>query len=253
MNFVIEQLSLLGLNGKEVRVFTTLSTFGRMNMTLLAQRAGLSRTTVDAIVRRLLKQGLIMQEKVAGHFEYKVELLEVSKQLQSLNRKLTVPNSTDEKIVTNAHNAVGETYYSIPSAFEYYKGERVRILMGQGDYGDKRATRRLSGYIGHVVRHRSKVEVVVSRHVAQVICAGGVKISKQVLPGCVTLTVVPTGHTTTHADILIFRDQVMIVDLLRGTIEHSVSAHLIEAMKHLFDIACEIGWSADLTEGWSKT
>jgi predicted transcriptional regulator len=253
MNFVIEQLSLLGLNGKEIRVFTTLSTFGRMTMTRLASRAGLSRTTVDAIVRRLIKQGLIFQEKVVGHFEYKVELAEVSKQLENLNFKLSTQNSSDEKNVTSVYSVLSEARYSVSSAFEYYKGERVRILMGQGDHGDKRAARRLSGYIGHVASQRSRLEVVVSRHVADVIRTENVRISNKALQNHVTLNIVPTSYTTTHADIFVFRDQVLTIDLLTGTIEHTVSTHIVDAMKHLVDIACEIGWSVELTTWLSKT
>ena len=250
MNFVIEQLSLLGLNGREVRVFTTLSTFGRMNMTLLASRAGLARTTVDAIVHRLVKQGLVFQEKIAGHFEYKVELAEVSNKLNSLHQKLSPSQYAQnfaEKNVKQAHRGSSETGWSIPSVFEFHRSERVRILIGQGAEGDKRATRRLCGYVGYAVRCESKLEVLVSRHIANLLHSGAVAIPSIPSADLVRLNVVPNSYSTTHADMLVFRDSAMVIDLLKGAIEDISSPNAVEALKHLLDIACETGWSVDLS------
>ncbi|MBP9760370.1 MAG: helix-turn-helix domain-containing protein [Candidatus Pacebacteria bacterium] len=88
MTVITDQLTFLGLKDREIRVFTALSTFGRMNMTKISSRAGLSRTTVDAIVRRLMGQGLVAQEKVSGHFEYAVKLHEVADRLDWIEKRL---------------------------------------------------------------------------------------------------------------------------------------------------------------------
>jgi DNA-binding Lrp family transcriptional regulator len=88
MQFVIDQLGLLGLNAREIRTFTTLATFGQMKVTIIARRANLPRTTVDAIVRRLEGQGVIESVLVKRHVEWRVDLEKVGILLNILRGKI---------------------------------------------------------------------------------------------------------------------------------------------------------------------
>lgn len=89
MQFIVDQLTLLGLNAREIRTFTTIATFGQMKTTMVARRANLSRTTVDAIVRRLEKQGIVESVVVTKHTEWRVDLERVSMLLNLLEIKIT--------------------------------------------------------------------------------------------------------------------------------------------------------------------
>lgn len=89
MQFVVDQLSLLGLNAREIRTFTTIATFGQMKVTVIARRANLSRTTVDAIVRRLERQGIVEPVSVSKHTEWRTDLERVGILLNLLKHKIT--------------------------------------------------------------------------------------------------------------------------------------------------------------------
>ncbi len=102
MEFVIDQLRLLGLNAREIKVFITLSTCGQCTMTRLAHRAGLPHTTVDAVVKRLHQQGLISRTLVGRHFEWSVDPEEVRERMRLLHGKFKTDNhkNTIEEQVT---------------------------------------------------------------------------------------------------------------------------------------------------------
>lgn len=119
MQFVIDQLGLLGLNAREIRTFTTLATFGQMKVTVIARRANLPRTTVDAIVRRLEEQGVIESTFVKKHTEWRVDLEKVGILLNILRSKMATSEhetnnfiDSDEffvrKVFGEEHNALKE-------------------------------------------------------------------------------------------------------------------------------------------------
>lgn len=59
MDEFIKNLELIGLRTREIKVLTTLHVFGPLSITQIGRRSKLSRTTVDAIVRRLHERGLV--------------------------------------------------------------------------------------------------------------------------------------------------------------------------------------------------
>ena len=109
--FVVDQLSLLGLNQREIKVFTLLATFGPLTVTKTAGRTGLPRTTVDAIVRRLEVSGLTSRIQVGKHWEWRVNLEEVTKKLSLLTTKLS-PLSPSEQTVPSRTVVSPETLIS---------------------------------------------------------------------------------------------------------------------------------------------
>lgn len=250
MAFVIEQLSLLGLNSREVRVFTTLSTLGRMNMTVLAKRAGLPRTTVDAIVRRLVKQGLIVQAQVGKRYEYLVALRDVSRQLDVLEHKLRPDESNLQSDISEIKNdetiVIKKTaIVSLPQLFKEHAGERVRMLVGKGKDGDEGSVERLFDYVDNASLENSKLELMVCRHVAQLVHEAP-RARPCMQRTDVHLNVVPAGFCSHHIDLVVFRTAVAVIDLLTGREDVVVNEQVIETMKHLLDIASEVGWSVDL-------
>jgi DNA-binding MarR family transcriptional regulator len=251
MGFVIEQLKLLGLNGREVRVFTTLSTFGRMNMTLLGSRAGLPRTTTDSIIRRLLKQGLVVSERVEGHKEYRVDLADVSDKLASLNKKIhsnDIPGeyTNDENNVTSlADSDRDHARRTLLQYFSHYQGERAQILLGIGA-GDEGSLKRFLLYVEHATAFHIKVEIIVCRRVLD-------RLTKSVhglhalTRGIVRLNIVPAGYCTNVNDMVLFRDRAVLVNPSLVSVDQITSPQTVEALRQLTAIACESGWSIDLS------
>lgn len=59
MDEFIKNLELIGLRKREIKVLTTLHIFGPLSITQLGAKSNLSRTTVDAIVRRLHERSFV--------------------------------------------------------------------------------------------------------------------------------------------------------------------------------------------------
>ena len=71
MQKFVDNLHVLGLRKKEIAVYSTLTIFGTLNVTKLAARARLSRTTVGVILKRLQGRGFVREVRIGGHNEWK--------------------------------------------------------------------------------------------------------------------------------------------------------------------------------------
>ncbi len=238
MGFVIDQLTLLGLNGREVRVFTALATFGQMNMTMLAARAGLPRTTVDAIVRRLLTQGLLVSKKVIGHTEYYVELSDVSHKLDSLIKKIspTAVQKNDEIIVNK--QSVDFNNLKNLEIFEESDGSRVGILQSRYTTPE-----RLVGYVTRAIARQCVIDLFAHKQALEGLC--------EILPrGSLVSTRhsfyrIPTMHCSTHADIILFHNKVCFLDPTHEDVESTQSGNVIAAIRNYMNVIKESGWRMD--------
>lgn len=171
MQFVIDQLGLLGLNAREIRTFTTLATFGQMKVTIIARRANLPRTTVDAIVRRLEAQGVTESILVNRHTEWRVDLERVGVLLNLLKQKMSVNEQNpkekidhDEffvkKIFGDEHNELKNTTaaHYVCAVYLTPKGILLSDLSGKGGVhiGHKPLRLKLSEVLPSILWHKGK-------------------------------------------------------------------------------------------------
>ncbi len=261
MSFLIEKLKFLGLNDREIRVFTAFATFGKMHMSKAASRAGLPRTTVDAIVRRLLEQGLVSKERVGGHYEYFVNSDDVADTLDWIEKRFR-PNTgaffneytesgedslikkSDEKIVTTAKNIE-----ILRSLSKEYSGDRVRLLFSKSNEEVSDCTKRLSRYLKISLELSFLLEVMVPAHVADALLYDStvpVPVPVPERADAVRLNIVPTLYSTALHDMFVFRDSVFLVTVHNGSVEHVTHPTIVDLTKHLVDMASEVGWSVDL-------
>ena len=247
MDFLVDKLQFLGLNEREIKVFTTLSTFGRMKMTKIASRSGLPRTTVDAIVRRLCEQGLVVQETVGKHFEYSVELNHVADTLDWLEKRLRsrgVESKNndiyDEKIVNKCSEE------SVKQAFSARAGDRCRILLARTYEGLDDAVNRFTEYVSYAVVTNTRLELLACSQVADTIQHNGIRGVELDDPNLIRLNVVPGTYCMFQTDTIIFPDRVLMRDIHSGGVQEVVDNGVVETMKHLLDIACETGWIVNL-------
>jgi DNA-binding MarR family transcriptional regulator len=146
MEFVINQLKLLDLNDREIKVFVSLITFGQMNMSDLSRKANLSRSTVQAVVGRLSEQGIVEARQVRKHKEYLVNTRQVTRKLSDLtlnlspDRKLEVLGSvsqggsqadlTDSCAGIHVLNGMHEVYSMYQELLECAKIDRIYAIQG---------------------------------------------------------------------------------------------------------------------------
>ena len=259
MTFLIEKLKFLGLNDNEVRVFTTLATFGQMNMTDTASRSGLPRTTVDAIVRRLIEQGLLISKQVDGHNEYFVSAEELADTLDWIekrfrpntgafyneyddNEKEKKENKNDEKIVIDQ-----KTLDEIKVFADAYKGDRVKMLLARGHTDMDVCIDRFIAYVETAIAHTFKFEVMLASTIADAILERREEIPLPEKSRYIRLNVVPARYSDATHDMFIFRNALYLLHADSGVRESIIHPTVVETSKHLIEIASETGWSVDLT------
>jgi hypothetical protein len=234
MDFLVDKLRFLGLNEREVKVFTTISAFGRMKMTKIAARSGLPRTTVDAIEK---------------HYEYSVELNRVADTLDWLENRLRPRNTLEKEIdtVNDEKIVINKDTYSIESSFKERSGDRTRILIARTPDGLDDAHRRINEYVGHAAATGTKLEMLVCSQVADAVQKRGVGTVTWKDPNLIRLNVVPAAYCAFHADTIIFPDRVLIRDIYSGAVQGIRGDAVVETMKHLLSIASETGWSVNVS------
>lgn len=245
MDFLTDQLQLFGLNDREVRVFTALATFGRMNMTAIASRSGLPRTTVDYIVRSLLKQKLVLREKVGGHYEYVVPLVDVAANLDSLEKKL-VPGggSVDSTEGPGVHATVG-AHAHVREAYGTHKGERVTLLLASLPTERDRFIA-LEHYFAYARQNETKLEILTSKDVADDMTVYAKEILALLCVPHIRINILPAAYCLPTVDVTAFRDMVLMIDHTREHVEHISGRLGVEAIKHLLFVARETAWSIDI-------
>jgi len=274
VDFVVDRLQFLGLNDREVRVFTALATFGRMNMTKVANRSSLPRTTVDAIIRRLVKQGLVSKEKVRGHYEYFVNTDEVANTLDWIEKRFRTDTNVDGEVdvrerMEHEENKVynekkilkqdegylvedlDEKELSFDTLALRHKGDRVRLLFSRGEKGKEERVLRFSKYAAIAIEHELKLEVLLDSTVAAALTE---EDSVPIPPrsDLIRLNIVPALYGAAVEDVFMFKDSLLLINTHRN-IRHKVEEReLVDLSKHLLEIACETGWSVDLTAWMNK-
>ncbi|KKS30037.1 MAG: hypothetical protein UU89_C0015G0012 [Parcubacteria group bacterium GW2011_GWC2_42_11] len=261
MDFVVDQFRFLGLNTREIRVFTVISTFGKMNMTKISSRSQLPRTTVDAIVRRLLKQGLISKEKMSGHFEYFVQPTEVADKLDLLEQKLRPKKPSEkQKVAENEQkfidekNVTGVNYIDLlDNAFQNHRGDRVRLMLSHVQReGEKSCVERLQMYTKLAVENQIKFDVLMSPRIADVVRGKKHLFEIYQVPLDVRLNIVPAFYSIMEHDVCMFRDTVMLIHPHKNITEKIDSLTHVDLCNHLLTVASEVGWSVDLATWLNK-
>jgi sugar-specific transcriptional regulator TrmB len=247
MPFVTEQLQLLGLNEREVKVFTTLAALGKMSMTTLASRAGLPRTTVDYIVRGLIDQGIVTREPAGKRFVYTVAVDDIADRLDDLEQKLRVNREAtphehnDENFVVSC---AGDIHSDIKDAFRAHEGERASLLLAHLSEGSERMLS-LEHYLTFARRYGLKLEVLTNTAVTDTISAYARDLLFLVSSYEVRLNILPKAFCIEGIDMIVFRDEVLAVHHPNGQLEKITGRLSLEAIKHLVLVARETAWSVD--------
>ncbi len=253
MDFVIDQLKFLGLDKKEIQVFTAISTFGRMNMTKISSRSGLPRTTVYDVVRRLLEQGLISKEKIKSHYEYSANLNEIADKLDWLEKRLRSNKCeidddneiedvrNDEKVVVNDN-----CYTEVGNSLSEHYGDRVRLVLSRGHSDVNICANRFSLYAEMAIKNNIKFEVLLCSKIADAVHTKGSEMPVPDDVNLVRLNIVPSAYCNAVTDIFLFRDKLILIDPVNKVAEHIDHKSIVELNKHLVNVACETGWSVNL-------
>ena len=264
MEFLVDQLKFLGLSDKEVRVFTALSTFGKMNMTKIAKRAGLARTTVDAIVRRLVEQGLVDQERVGGHQEYSVTAQKVADKLDWIERRFRPCGNADEDGVgpvedtpiVSAENLVVEPrvahvdtheamHEMVERAYVEHANERVTMLLSALVTPEKRM-HRLEHCLEYARASNIKLEILTTTDVSKDLSQYAKELLAKLMAYDLRVNFLPPSFFIEYTDLIAFRDLVIVIDHHTDVAERVEGERAVLVINHLMRVAREAGWGMDM-------
>jgi predicted transcriptional regulator len=268
MEFVVDQLRVLGLSDKEVRVFTALSTFGRMNITDTAKKSGLPRTTVDAMMRRLVEQGLVSRERVGGHYEYVVKLDEVAEKLDWVKRCLQgntcdvpareggAPNRASEQgaslvgVVNGVANAeridVHEGMHALlEKTFTAHKGDRA-LMLCSALITEKKRMERFEHCLSHAKNAELHMEILMTTDISEQLSQYAKELLVHLTAYDLRLNFLPASFCIEHTDLLAFRDVVVVVDHHAELTVRIESQRVVDIINHLLRVAREVGWGMDM-------
>lgn len=264
MEFLVDQLKFLGLSDKEVRVFTALSTFGKMNMTKIAKRAGLARTTVDAIVRRLVEQGLVDQERVGGHQEYSVTAQKVADKLDWIERRFRPCGNVggdgvgpvEDAPITSAENLVAEPrvaqvdthealHEMVERAYVERANERVTMLLSALVTPEKRM-RRFEHCLEYAHASNVKLEILTTTDVSRDLSQYATELLALLMAYDLRVNFLPPSFFIEYTDLIAFRDLVIVIDHHTDVAERVEGERAVLVINHLMRVAREAGWGMDM-------
>ncbi len=235
MDFVLDQLKFLGLNKNEVQVFTAIATFGRMNMTKISSYSNLPRTTVDAIVRRLVKQGLVFKKRIGKHNEYYVDLNEMANKLNWIEKRL---RSKKEEYVCNTKD-------ELKGVCSLHAGDRAHLLLSYGDGNLKKNVDRFVFYSKVIAENNMKFEVMLCSATANAVRDNKSSFTNTMHESLI-LNIVPTSYCNALTDVFVFRDKILLTNLDKKEVKIFDDKNIVELNKHLIKVASEVGWSISL-------
>lgn len=246
MAFVTDQLSLLGLNTREVRVFTALATFGPQKVSKVAARSGMPRTTADYILRSLVKQGIVTREKLKGRHQYRVDLNDVSLRLDALKERLGTPETqvnarSNEKTVTTSDEKI-----DVATLAKQYAGDRISILLGDvADTGVRLDV--LRAYVAAAAGCDVRAELFMSTHTSRLMREYSDLLHETAWMARTSLLVLPRFFLD-GIDVFLVRDAAYALRVGDATAEVVRGTHSLEAYKALVISAREAGWPFNPTE-----
>jgi predicted DNA-binding transcriptional regulator len=282
MAFLIDQFRFLGLNDNEVRVFTALSTFGQMNVTTIAKRAALPRTTVNSMMPRLVEQGLVNKVDVGKHHEYAVALADVADRLDQLEQRFrptaregrggpaTGPQACDDagqrtveiagaaqggpgsaSDLTEGHELMHEL---VARAFEAHHGERAMVLIAALATPEARM-QRLKHCLAAARAADMKLEMLTTTNVTAALSSYARELTALLGSYDLRLDFLPPAFCIERTDVVAFRDLVVVIDHSTDVAERIESAQAVAVIDHLLRVAREAGWGMDMSmwlEGVSR-
>jgi sugar-specific transcriptional regulator TrmB len=267
MEFVIDQLKLLDLNDREIKVFVSLVTFGQMNMSDLSRKANLSRSTVQAVVERLSEQGIVEARQVKKHKEYMVNVRQITRKLSDLTlnlsprRKLEISESVLQKSIQTSStvsctglrilSGMTEIYSLYQELLECAKTERICAV--QGYESAKRAlTDTPRNFLFEVHRVQKKrehiLEGIVSESALSLFDSCDIPTLESHLGRLTIIYTVPEEYLLSDMDIVISGKFVAIYSFENENGMKITDKNILRGMKDMYTLLTQSGKRIDLNE-----
>ena len=241
-----KDLKILGLKDKEKIIIQTLKDFGRLRPTDLAEKTGVKRTTVNFLLPKLLKQGLINKVKIKGHYEWLINNDDKINKLisnlygyfmtEDIAKMIHLPPDIGVEILKGKNN--------ILLAYEKVleTGYNSRVFAIQGNKSALAAKNLEKSYLSNIQNKFRQYKIIIEGVIGEKSLSYFKDLSPELLKiyenRLVIGYVAPDSLVDFDLDILIFKKMVVMINFekklvlrIKNEAIYSVVLNLFEALK----------------------
>lgn len=241
-----KDLKILGLKDKEKIIIQTLKDFGRLRPTDLAEKTGVKRTTVNFLLPKLLKQGLINKVKIKRHYEWLInDRDKINKLISNLYGYFMTEDITE---IINLPPDIGVEVFrgkkNILAAYEKVleAGYNSRVFAIQGNRSALAAKNLEKSYLNNIQNKFREYKIILEGIFGEKSLSYFKDLSLELLKiyenRLVVCYVAPDSLVDFDLDILIFKKMVIMINfeknlvlIIKNEAIYSVILNLFEALK----------------------
>lgn len=261
IRFIEKTLKQFGLADKEVKIVIILFGLGRTTVSALSRSAGLPRTTLYPLLEHLERRKLIHKIRVYNHNEWEAinpkafyqimkdgvdDLKDSLPMLEKMYSSLAEQSRFPEIIYYRSREGIKKAYESI---FGLKPTERAYFIEGNRSVETKVKFFKKNYILDWQETFKKKgiiLESVIGEQSLEILH----KMDKEILQAhagrMVIVSVLPDSLMDFDADIISFKDTVVIVIVSKDIAVFMHSREAAEAFKNLFLIARQVGKKVDL-------
>jgi len=244
MKLTQRQQSFLGLDPKSAKTLDALARAGSINVLALSKRVNLPRTTAGFLLKGLERRGLAERVRVANHHEWRQrDEAEISERIKETMRGLLPSASAGmiagKDLTIEVFNSGDNVTALAKRILTFSKNDRVYYI--QSLHSATHQMKTISGefmesYHRKIKEKKIVMETVCSRSILDIFKRLSVRELSSHYGRLIVAYVVPDRFIDFPADIMIYRDTVIIMDYERGTMTRIKNTLIAAIFLHLFEL-----------------
>lgn len=261
MERIEKTLGQFGLTAKEIKVFIALLKMGHVTVSALSRAVGLPRTTLYLLLESLEKREFIHKIRVHNHNEWEAidpkalyrrtrdntdDLKDSLPELEKIYGSSVGQSKPSEIIYYRSREGIKKAYEAI---FKLNASERAYIIEGSRSTEAKVKVLR-KGYIlewQNAFKKRGIIlEAIIGERSLKVLDTVDKEVLQSHIGRMVIASILPDVLMNFDADIISFKDTVVIIIVSKDIAVFIHNHEIAEAFKSLFLIAEQVGKKIDL-------
>src|SRR3989344_1015647 len=237
-----KDLKILDLEDKEIIIIQTLKDFGQLRPTDLAQKTGVKRTTVNFLLIKLLKQGLINQDKINKLISnlYGYFMAEDIAKMIHLPPDIGVEILKGKKNILSAYEKVLEAGYN------------SRVFAIQGNKSALAAKNLEKLYLSNIQNKFRQYKIIIEGVIGEKSLSYFQDLSPELLKiyenRLVIGYVAPDSLVDFDLDILIFKKMVVMINFEKKLVLTIKNEEIYSVIFNLFDALKMVSRKIDLND-----
>jgi predicted transcriptional regulator len=257
MKFDHKSKEILGISAKEADILGTFADNSSAKVTFISQKTNIPRTTVEFLLKKLAKKGLVAKIKIANHYEWqKVNDTELAVKFRHLINNLDIYSEVigkieDKSLIIEVFQGEKKIIEAAEKILKFKTHERVYYI--QSTTSAQYQTAHFAEQFYTNFQNKLKKSGIIM----EVIAAEGIlayfdKLSKKGLESHlgrpIVSYLVPNQYVDFEADIIIHQNNVMIFNYKNESIVLMKNNLISAIMMNFFELIMAHSRKVDLNE-----